>query len=657
MIFSKRRGMLIVFSLLFTTIVLMLVGSVLILTRQGRFVSQTHASRIAAIYAAEAGLADAVERLSEDNSWAPTDEYLMKLPNNSASYSFQFASPSTDPDLSVNNLSGATAVDGPLGPGSVPAHSVYLVVNGTAGASSRQLHVVLNTTPFQNQREAFVTSGKIVLRGDVHVTGIKNFNNWDRVEAGIHSNLSGVIPETITWEKEEYDTLFVDGEVTASSVSPAAINIATDGLTGVTASTLAQNFSEPSRRFPDLKVSRAVERAIASSGVTAYTPPTGPGGATITGERKIIGAPGVETVINGDLVLNGANLYVDGDFRVNGSITGDGSIYVKGNTTFSGASEVRVGNIDHTAIYCSGHVTLEGFSGSDYFSAAATSPDLDDQDLAQAHEDALLGLAALQAELEGPNPFSAKTDHLRHFLTATVPASAPAPVDPLNPTAEEQAAITLHGERMSSLVGLPGLSDAADVMAASGGFSRMKAEIASRLTPPPSADEKRTLEFLEKKIVRIESLLADPNAAAPVTAGDWNAYKSSGQATQGLLNYLVANPLTPDASLLANEIRSLHFDALGNSYFKGIIFAGGAIHSTNDVEVFGGLYAHRSSDSPEDPLVVPNPPYPDETYLPGDVILNNGCRVTYVEALVDNPASRLNRNIVVPVSWFTPNVI
>jgi len=79
--------------------------------------------------------------------------------------------------------------------------------------------------------------------------------------------------------------------------------------------------------------------------------------------------------ITGDIVLDNARLYIQGDLTVHGSIKGTGAVYVSGDTTLSGDAEV-VANEDGVVIFSHGNVQLKGFSATEWMnSVTGNSPE------------------------------------------------------------------------------------------------------------------------------------------------------------------------------------------------------------------------------------------------------------------------------------------
>jgi hypothetical protein len=613
--------MLIVFALLFTIILLIMVGSVVILTRQGRFESQNYSGRVAALYAAEAGVADAVEQLNEDNTWAP-DDYKIDLPNGKSSYRIRFApavakDPNPNPDRSINNLMSTGTAAGPRGNGTVPAASVYLVIDGFSVGQSRRVEVVLRATPFRTLHGPFVTSGRIHLSGNVTVDGVKGFSDWKPVQAGLHSNLSGVNSDVITWTGQRGEVASISGEVTTSSVGPDAIDMNTTGQGQYRSAGEETGIS--ARKFPRIDIDKIVAKAN-DQGVPTFTPKVGVN--RISGGDKVYGGG----TINGDLVLDGGNLYVKKGLKVNGSITGSGSVYVLEDTTFSGSADINVVENGHVAIYSKGHVKLDGFNGSDFLKAAADDVPDEIRGPLETTESILKKLqAAVQDGDVSAGNFGkdgSRADQMRRIL----------------------------GERVTNPDDLPAGVSPDDTNS----LSELNQALANLPTPKP--EDAKTVNFLRGKLSRLE-MLTD-NKARYLGDGKWDrtdmsdvdAFLANGVMRRGLLDYVNDQPdstkIKKARRLIAAEIQSVNFDALGSSYFKGLIYTSGAVHSSNDIEIFGGIYAERTADSPTDALSVDG-----KDYGPGDTVLKNGCRVKYVKDLVENPASNRSRVLVVPVSW------
>lgn len=611
--------MLIIFSLLFTVVLLILVGSVMILTRQGKFNALSHGADVAALYAAEAGVADAVERLNNDNTWAPSD-YNQTLPNGKGSYRIRFAGPVET--QSVNNLFNTSTANGPHGSSTVPGTSVYLVVEGFAYGQRKRVDTVLNSTPFRSLNGPFVTSGKIELHGNVEITGVEAFNRWRRVDAGIHSNLSGSVDDTVTWEGGPGQVARVDGEVTASSISPDAIRMNYSGQG--TYSSMREESGVSARKFPRINIENILDKARAR-GLTSYSPRIG-ANRIRGGEHLFTGG-----TIQGDLVLDNANLYVSGDLKVNGSISGNGSVFVIGDTTFGGTSEVSVTTSGHVAVYSQGHVQLKGFDGSEFMDAAATSDPANFKNPLETTQEAIEEIQ--NAIGDGRNLGS-------NFG---------------RPNSDVDKFRMLMGDPPSDPSDLP----AGYSMGDSNSVPKLMSELQA-LTTGATPAETRTINFLRSKLGRLRTMSMNKRRRVGrdyeyTTMADVQAYLNTGEVRAGLLDFVNDSSRNNNSTikkarrLLAAELQSVDFNRLGSSYFKGLIFTSGAFHSTNDVEVYGGIFAQRSKDSPTLPLTVGT-----EDYGPGDTVLNNGCKVTYVKELVENPASRTSRALVVPVTWLVP---
>ena len=546
----KRKGMLLVFSLLFTLVLMMLVGSLLILSRQGAYSSGRYSGKVAALYAAEAGLADAVAQLNSDNSWAPSSDYVVRLPNGKASYRIKFASsPGVQPDLSVNNLTSTGAVDGPRGPGSVPPASVYLLVDGEAHGVTRRLEVLLQSTPFVTFQSPLVASGRIQLAGNVKVTGLESLSGINLVDAGIHSNSLGSDPRTVYWDSSPGETAVISGEVTTSATGSNVIDM--NSGSGTYTSNGEQT-GVGHVAFPALDVEAAV---VAAASASPFSPVVGLN-VVSGGDRHYSGG-----TVYGDLVLDGGNLYVDGDLQINGSITGTGSVFVTGNTTFSGAADVNVSEEGHVALYSKGHVLLQGFDGDSFLTALT-------QSVGQEHlmTNISQGLKGAQALVGDGSNYGVAGSSFGHS------------------NSESELYRRLLGQTTVA-IGLPPNFTASD----SDSLGQLLTILQS--VTPADPGEARTIGFLNKKLTNVRALF-ESYSGQPLSPTEIDEYVNQGVVVPGLFDWINdRGNLNQAGAVLATDIQAIDFDAIGTSYFKGIVYTNGVFASQNEVKVVGGAYS------------------------------------------------------------------
>lgn len=595
-----------------TVILLMMVGAVLSVTRQSKYASSRHSGKVSALYAAESGINDAVARLNEDNAWAPTTPYTVKLPNGNSSYTIQFtASPTGDPDLSVNNLKGTGRVAGPRGPNTVPPAAIYLIVDGSAGDVERRLEVLIQSAPLGQLNSPLVSSGNMSFEGNVKVDGIQSFKTQRRILADVHSNRRGNFSDVIDWEHQPGERFEVNGKVSATSTATDAIDLGTNrGAIRVR----SQENNAGRRAFPNLNIDNAVEDAATAP---VFTPTVGVNVLT-GGEHQFAGG-----TINGDLILEDTNLYVTGDLRVNGSISGTGSVFVLGDSTFSGAADVNVGEEGHIALYSKGHVTLEGFAGTEFLDSAGLGRDL------QLVKDGIEGLQ--------------RTTRLGQYGAQAGPG--------ITWGYDHSPADTWRRLLGQSTSAVPQGYTEAD--------SNSLLRVANNLEAQREADpsKARTVNFLLSKLNRLRDITGPRNPNNIEVA----PYLDNGDPISGLLDDVNdqtftyrGRPLTRGQvddihRLMSADIQNYNFDALGTSYFKGVIYTNGAFYSKNEVEVVGGVYVERNADSPTAPLAAGS-----RNLAAGDIRLTGGSRFTYVKELLETPAGRNSASFVVPVTWLSP---
>lgn len=356
---SKRpNGTSLILVFLLLPILIFLARSVHWLSSTAGHRTHLHRQKVSAQYILEAGQAHALAKLKQDADWTAgfQDEEMDDI---SGTYSVIFtpAGAEYQAGTSVNNITGTEAVDGPRGPGTVEPGTVELVV--LAGVSGVKL---TGETIFEAKTKPLPSyglgaSGNIVLKGDVSIRGIQSLNNQAEVRAGVHSNSEGGLGPTIQWDKNDRtDRMSVKGTVTTSASQSNSIRL--QGTEGVDYDVSEIQTDVASLPMPSTNILQTVTQH------SSLSPPVFNNFDTTTlgrGESFYDG----DASLQGDLVLNGHNLYVDGDLTVNGTIRGDGSVYVTGKTTFKGDAEIEA-NETGVALYSHGAVELSGFNGLEY---------------------------------------------------------------------------------------------------------------------------------------------------------------------------------------------------------------------------------------------------------------------------------------------------
>ncbi|MCE7875092.1 hypothetical protein DYH09_32655 [bacterium CPR1] len=352
-----KRGSALATVLLAGLVLFTLAKALILISHGSAFSSRAYQDRVAAGYALEAGVADAMAHLAADVDWNAgfSDEPLKHGPG---TYSVEFAATGVKPgpDQSVNNLKGMSLVDGPRGDNTVPAGSAEVVVIARVGGSTRKVHVFLTGSANSSFSAGILAASRIVMSGNVTINGISDLLSGQSVAAELHANTPGNTNDVVTWDGT--GTANISGKVSARSTAPNAVN-----LSGYTPSGgILNNAGDKTAPAVDI-----VSTVSANSGHP--NPGLNPVGFTQVdpGEYSLTGP----ITINGDVNLNGAKIYVNGDVTINGSLSGSGELYITGKTVLKG--DTTLSGADGVALYSHGSVELSGFDGTNYLQAVVAA--------------------------------------------------------------------------------------------------------------------------------------------------------------------------------------------------------------------------------------------------------------------------------------------
>lgn len=357
---TKRlpRGSAILMVLLLIPVLVFLARALAWLSTSSQYRVQRYRQNLSNTYVMEAGLAHASTLLQEDATWVEgfDNEKLSRL---GGEYTITFQDPEAIyvEGNSVNNLMGSEILDGPRGPDTVWPGMVELVIHSVEG-NTEDTGIFLMQAIFDDEKDWALSAGRrILMNGNVDVQGVDNLFEWAPVDAGVHANLFSSSETAISWSPTASgDRATFSGKVTTPARHDEALSFA--GTEGVDYS--AREFEDGAGRLalttPDIQQS-------VSNNSSAAPPPVSPfGTTTLTGQDYYSGSA---LDLQGDLVLDGGALYVEGDLSVNGSITGTGSIYVTGKTTFKGDAYIEA-QADGVALYSEGSISMSGFSGVEF---------------------------------------------------------------------------------------------------------------------------------------------------------------------------------------------------------------------------------------------------------------------------------------------------
>ena len=313
----------------------------------------------AARFLAEAGLARVQQKLTQNADWAGSyDEEPVGTTRGGFSVTFGTGSA---PGVSVNNMGSASPTAGPRGPNTVPPYTSDVVVRGHSGGKTYELEALVSRRLEDTAALAIAASGRIRMRGNVSVSGLRSLSDNQQLLTGIHSNSADPSGGVLTWQGSGDQKLEVTGDLSATSTSASAIQLS--GLH----SERSVKTGVPPEEFPRIEIK---ERVDANSDAPAPSIAGGGGDTNLAPGRYYV--PG-DLNIAGDVQLRQATLYVGGSLNVNGSIRGTGSVFVKGRTSLRGDADVSTANPEGVAIYSHDSVELKGFDGKAYLQELASS--------------------------------------------------------------------------------------------------------------------------------------------------------------------------------------------------------------------------------------------------------------------------------------------
>lgn len=412
-------------ALLMATLLLVFVAALVAGLRQNGFATRVFQDEAAVLAVAEAGAAHAMAKLDEDLSWTDGFNQVSML-NSEGRYSVTFSlDPAVSPvapEESVNNLIGATAVNGPRGLGSVSPHTAEIVVNAEVGAKSRRLTVIIKKGPPPSDNSAASTR-KVRIHGDTVVSGITSLEDPLEIPAGVHSNMDSPSGTVILWTADSGDQVSVSGTVSSVTGNPAAIDFSDPDGTATLAGSPPTEPGADEVSIPDIDIKSRIDAKSSSP-----APVTAPGLTVLSsGDYYVSG----DLVYSGDLHLDSADLYVDGDLTLTGALKGSGAVFVAGETQVKGSVEIATTNDQNVALFSHGSIKLTGYDGSQYMEDIAAG----DAQFASDYATAQTAYAALRANMDAQTyPYSTADrddmDEIRRVLGSAGSGATYAGLDP-----------------------------------------------------------------------------------------------------------------------------------------------------------------------------------------------------------------------------------
>ena len=578
-------------AVLLTGIIATMIGAILIGVHGGSFTTLGYQSRVQAHYAAEAGLATALEKL-RDRGW-DTGFANQQLAGGKGRFSLTFSSDPTGTvaaDESVNNLLGLTTVNGPRGTGTVAPGTAHLVIRGQSGLQSETLEAVIRNGAFPVLGQAILADDSVEFNDNVRVSGIDTLAEGNPLPSGVHSNSTSTNGDLIGW----YGTGSAVFDGTISVAGPAA---------GINMSGASLNGSPPTEggsravTFPHINIANEVTSK--SGAPTVAIPPTGD--LTVgTGTPQDFHVAG-NTTVHGDLVLDGGTLYVDGDLVVHGTVSGDGGVYVNGKTTFYGDAAVSTNNQQKVAVYSSDDLTLRGFNGTSYIEGKTSDATL--QTLwartQAAVTDLKVNLAANNLD---------QVDQIRASLgEAHFPVSQPPLYQPPG-----TGGWSTHGHDL-----FRGLADHLE--------NNYPADPQRDFLIERFKEQEYFFHNYDIDVDRALYPLSSHGWPNEVTMDDWrNRTGHPGgpfdqmldKANPSNLRYQPGPAAVANFKELSTVVEQIDASQLGTAFFQGLVYTGGELHVEHELHVLGGVLAQKGLGD-------------------GKMIIQNGTHITFVEEYFD----------------------
>lgn len=606
----RRRGFALISTFMFLGMLFMMAVSMILMSRQRIFAGMSQHHQTQALYLAEAGLAKAQVALENDLGWpGVTDATIDGM---RGTYTVTLGSGKYG---SVNNIGGLTKVMSYRGPGSVPPNHALLIVTANVSGHRYTLEALVEGNGSAGyMSDAILGSGKITMKGDLHVDGIAALDDASVVEGSIQSN-AATGSDLVTWDGT--GSALVTGNVGTFGSSSSAIN-----MPGATI--LGKTELNSKAVIPTYDVESEVNNNYPSGSPVSVVS----GGQTLlAGGKHSYSGP----AIDGDIVLeDGAELYVKGDLTINGSISGNGTVYVDGKTTFKGDSAVNANPDFSVSLKSKGSVLLTGFDGTEFMKNQSSSiKDL--LDTAEKHVE----YAQTTLKSNG-NDLNAATVDMIGGVGITMAGHS-------NHTA--------NGGRLNLGIGT-GLQKEL--------ILDLKDQIAAL---SPTGTEAPTKRFLEKRLEKLEKAFGstvDVDGSSDPADSIMDNYLATGE-TAGLLDavtsvYFVdeldtSYPWSQPGSArlqkakdiwpnVVNIIHSVNYDKLGTSYFQGAIYTQGNFVANNEVQVLGAIIVDGHGTTKETIELKELGVVKGTIELePGDIYLGKATRVTYVEEMFKEDAT------------------
>ena len=251
--------------------------------------------------------------------------------------------------LSVNNLKSANAVPGPDG-NPVAGETARLVALGRYRDRDYRLEVVLNIPKFP-----YVVSSTVPLRGENMV--VFGVNDPSALVSGFAVDDALRAPGHIATNAPGTDSLELAGTSNVKGDAQSRGTVLKGPSATVTGEIRNQADLAP---VPEVDITDFDPVNRSGAEITALSSDISGGGDPISGFNR---APAGLTV-NGKLDLNGGVVYVVGDAKVTGGISGNGALIATGKIEITGGGGASFTGANGAAVLAGGDLTLRGVNDS-----------------------------------------------------------------------------------------------------------------------------------------------------------------------------------------------------------------------------------------------------------------------------------------------------
>lgn len=358
-LFRAKRGVALISTLMLLSIFLMVLSALLVSAQQGAFNTDYHRKRELTRLVAEEALSTTLAHLREDPDW---EGDVVEEPTifGGGEYTVRFSE-----SASVNNLTGESSKTGPYGP--VAPGTALIRIEATTQAYHRTFDALVaipnwGITP----GDGVIATGRVTLRGDTSISGAEGYSGELPLEVSLVSNSTADESDLVTWLPSKIgDQISIDGLLETASPSLSSVNIAGFDVSKI------QRLEAP-KPYDSIdildEIAQARDRGLSAPPSIVSGSPLPPGEFYIDDDL----------VLAGDLILDGTKLYVTGDVKLIGSLSGNGALVVGGATSLRGSSKLLPYAENSIALMSRSNVEINGFSGSLYMDTLTQGTGLSD---------------------------------------------------------------------------------------------------------------------------------------------------------------------------------------------------------------------------------------------------------------------------------------